>query len=604
MKITLINKNSGTYEQNLSKTASKLGIDFEVRDIKPGTISKDFGDIVLWRSSSLGASEKRQVVMARIMESSILINRCLAKFPHGAQKFFQQDYVKKNLPFINTIETFRFNSIVDLLNAVKKGVLRYPFIEKPNLGARGNGVRLIQNETSLSDTLNIEKFVYQNFIRNSGDYRVLMLGGKPLGVIKRIAKEDGFLNNISQGGSALHITDVNIVKPLQHIGAAIASLFDLTFCGVDVIYDEAKKQYVFLEVNTVPQWHGFKKATGIDVDQELLLHCKRIAKRLTQKTFDLVKTEYTEQSRFLSDKSFHFFSRMYLWTREASCKKQLAILQKTYIGITNTEHRNTIQKFFNKQSLNKASTEPLKRLREEYFKKYLNLQKFLNILFKHLFAETIYNVDMHPYIQECVSEEDFLELKEALENDPQALRILSTHAINYLYLVENYLGKEKCPLQVEKYLTVGLSYEKPDAYSFQLQLYFFTHCIIGASRFYNEKIQGKHLSVYRQMIETMDTIITDNFEKISLDNKFEFLVCAKICEFQSKSEKSILKEASQSLSPNGNFLIDILNKNASIHSQNDFIKAEHRNVLFIMANMPFQTEDSIKTGQSDRDRLC
>lgn len=587
MKITVICKDEGMYGRSLRGTAVELGADLEIRDIKSGETLDDLGEVVFWRSSSLGGSSERQEVMSRIMEDRILINRCLAKFPQGAQKFFQQEYVKKHAPFINTIETFQFDSVDELRNAIKTGVLRYPFIQKPNTGSKGVGVHLMRDHTDLENIQNIKRYVHQNFIKNSGDYRIFMLGGKPLGIIKRIARDNGFLNNISQGGSAIHITDPLIVKPLQHIGAVIASIFDLTLCGVDVIYDEDRKQYTFLEVNTAPQWFGFEQTTDIDVDREIILYCDRIAKRKSLDTFSLVATEYTEQSQFLSDKKFHFFSRMYLWTREDVYKKQLDALQKTYIGMTADEQKATINKLFNKEKSDTYSQMLMKDLREKYFNKYPDLQRYLDILFKDLFSQTIYGLDMHPYIEELVSESELLELKEALENDDDALRILSTHAINYLYLVENYLGEEKCELQIENYLKIGSSYHDSEAQAFQLQLYFFTHCIIGASRFYSRRVEGKYLPVYLRMCESIDDIISNNFQKISLDNKFEFLVCAKMCGFQSKNEAAIFEEASKSLSPNGNFLIDILNENKSIATQNDFIKSEHRNVLYIMSKLPF-----------------
>jgi 2-polyprenyl-3-methyl-5-hydroxy-6-metoxy-1,4-benzoquinol methylase len=91
-----------------------------------------------------------------------------------------------------------------------------------------------------------------------------------------------------------------------------------------------------------------------------------------------------------------------------------------------------------------------------------------------------------------------------------------------------------------------------------------------------------------KMLEKTEAIIQNNFEKISLDNKFEFLVCSRICDFHPAIENAILEEAARSLSPDGNFLIDTLNTKAATKERNDFIGAEHRNILAIMSQTPYQ----------------
>ena len=94
------------------------------------------------------------------------------------------------------------------------------------------------------------------------------------------------------------------------------------------------------------------------------------------------------------------------------------------------------------------------------------------------------------------------------------------------------------------------------------------------------------------MLHAAESIIRDNFRKISLDNKFEFLVCAKICGYISGIEELILSEASHSLAPDGNFLIDTENETATPDGGNDFVGAEHRNVLYIMSQTPFRPHDT------------
>lgn len=586
MKISVVCKTVEWQVERLKEEAKKLSVDLEVLDIPSidaplGTL----GEVVLWRSSSLGGGENRFQVMNKILKRSTLINRCLALLPQTTEKYFQQEYVQKKTTSINCIPTFRFQSKEAVRKSVQEKILHLPFIIKPNKGSKGEGVALIKNIDDLDHIEKpLEELVFQNFIKNSGDYRVLILGGRVLGVIKRTAKEGNFLNNISKGGAAEMITDPKLLNTLRRIATTVASIFELTICGVDIIYDDRDGLYYFLEVNTVPQWKGFQEATGINVAQEIILFCKRLTNRNNSSTQELVREEYGTQIHLLSGKKFHFLSRAFLWTGDASYKKMLSDFQENYIGRTESEHETILRKV-SASIPEHGNRMAAKEERMEFFVKYPTLEPALALLFKNLFAKKIYNIDLRPLIKKIVDDDELLTLKQHLENDEAALRVLSTHALNYLYLLEFYLGEEISPVNPEKYLRVGSSYSNR---TLKLQLYFFTHCIIGASRFYSEKINGRDLPIYIEMLKISERIIAEHFQEISLDNKFEFLVCARLCEFSPSIENEISQEADLSLSPDGNFLIDTQNKTAAPNERNDFLGAEHRNVLFIMSQVPFR----------------
>lgn len=585
MKISIICKNSEWQVEKLKEAATQLGIDIDVQNITdPESVPKNLGDVVLWRSSSLGGGANRFNMMNAILSKHLLINRSLAHLPRVTEKVFQQEYVQKKTKTIKCIPTFTFHTIQEIETAIQDGALRYPFIQKPNKGSKGKGVECIRNQEDLNRVAqNIDQQVYQNFIHNSGDYRVFILGGRMLGAIKRTAQEGGFLNNISQGGDAEPVTDPEVLAKLRRISTTVASIFELALCGVDVIYNEKTSEYVFLEVNTVPQWKGFQATTGIDVAKEIIHYCKRMAGRGNQPTRDLVSEEYHSQAHLLGDKKFHFLSRLYLWSGDSFAKNKLAELREKYIGNCEKEYREKLKEIFSRAPEH-GDRMVAKEARQAYFKKYPLLEPALNLLFKNLFAREIYGIDLRTYIHELVSNVDLIDLKITLESDKEAMQILSTHAINYLYMLEDYLGTEKTKTDPEKYLEIGASY--PDE-AFELQIYFLTHCIIGASKFYSTEIPKDELSIYIKMLGVIEEIIQNHFKKISLDNKFEFLVCARICEYASNIKKKILAEADASLAPDGNFLIDTYNTKASPNERNDFIGAEHRNVLYIMSQTPF-----------------
>jgi hypothetical protein len=89
------------------------------------------------------------------------------------------------------------------------------------------------------------------------------------------------------------------------------------------------------------------------------------------------------------------------------------------------------------------------------------------------------------------------------------------------------------------------------------------------------------------MIAELEQLIADHFDNINLDNKCEFLVCAKLVGQRSKLERRIVAEANASLSPDGIFLIDRHNHNPQPDNVS-IDKSEHRNVLFLMANRDFK----------------
>lgn len=587
MKITVVCKNSEWQVERLQETAELMGVPLEVRDVASrDTDLSAFGDIVIWRSSSLGTTPARQELMQKIMSSRILINTCLAIHPEATDKLFQQKYVEKHALNVNTIKTFTYESKDGLVADIKNGALSFPFIQKPARGSKGKDVELISNESDLENRLtNIEKNVYQNFIKNSGDYRIFVLGGKVLGVIKRIAKDGSFLNNISKGGTAIQITDRDIVSNLSHIGTVVAFSLNLTLCGVDVIRDDVSGKYFFLEVNTVPQWKGFQEATGIDVAREVITLCQELYSRQTSSsTAKLVLDSYNNNLRYLRDKKFHFLSRMFLWTRNPFYKNNLADMREWYIGKNEEEFKKILSDLYSRKN-KPGERMKFRELRLKYFEKYPKLQNYLDILFRASFAKHLYDIEARPMIKSLVPDNELLDIKSKLENDPEALRALSTHAINFLYMLREYLGEDTIKINIENLYKIGGTYsQQTHGENFTtLQSYFYTHCIIGASGFYSHNVPSGELPTYHKMLSIVDALMINGNAGIPLDNKLEFLVCAKLCGYPAKAREEIILEAENSLSPSGNYIIDTANAHAGKGIRKGFSESEHRNVLFLMA---------------------
>lgn len=300
--------------------------------------------------------------------------------------------------------------------------------------------------------------------------------------------------------------------------------------------------------------------------------------------FNLVDKYYDKNFDFLEDEKFHFASRMFFWFGDKKNYKRLAKLKKEYIGINDKEIKDKIGMLLEKNQNRKKSTILKNKIRAPFFNKYSSLKTYNRVLFKVLFCDYVYKINIRPYLKNHLMDKDLADLREKLFKDEKAMLILSTHAVNFIYNLENYFQTKTNfikPKLLYQLAVRGVKKITPQ-YSPDLIIYFLTHCIIGESRFYNRKIT-KNLNIYLKMLKLIEEIIENNYFEISLDNKFEFLVCAKICKFKSRIEKTIMAEAVRSLSERGNFLIDKINDYSKFKKKTDLIKSEHRNILFLMS---------------------
>jgi RimK family alpha-L-glutamate ligase len=144
-------------------------------------------------------------------------------------------------------------------------------VVKPIFGAEGRGIvrvsdpdlahRVFRTLERVNSALYLQKFVPHP----GYDIRVLILGDRILGSMKRISDTD-FRTNVSRDArTELHVpTDAELKSARQAVDCTGA-----IFAGVDLLYDQNGELYV-IEVNAVPGWRAFGRTTGIDVATELI----------------------------------------------------------------------------------------------------------------------------------------------------------------------------------------------------------------------------------------------------------------------------------------------------------------------------------------------
>lgn len=151
----------------------------------------------------------------------------------------------------------------------------FPAIFKNISASRGRSNYLINDSSELSKYLEQpNRFILQEYIPNSADFRVICYDRQPRIVIKR--QRDGgstHLNNTSLGAKAslvdLSQLDRNTLKDCQRI----CEVMGRNICGIDFIEaNGGLSRKVYLEVNAIPQLtsgtHVTKKMSELSIAVE------------------------------------------------------------------------------------------------------------------------------------------------------------------------------------------------------------------------------------------------------------------------------------------------------------------------------------------------
>ncbi len=144
---------------------------------------------------------------------------------------------------------------------------KYPVIVKHDRGFQGRSVKKLDNKESLLkqlykiEEIKLGMWLWQDYLPLKWDIRVIVIGGKVLGAMRRSAQGDEFRSNFSLGGA---VEKWELSNEDKLIAEKVAEVCQLDYCGVDIMKDEKGNSFV-LEVNRQCQFQGFEKSTGINV---------------------------------------------------------------------------------------------------------------------------------------------------------------------------------------------------------------------------------------------------------------------------------------------------------------------------------------------------
>lgn len=153
-----------------------------------------------------------------------------------------------------------------------------PCIVKVLTGSNGNGVTLIKSKDQLKTLMDFvldlgetKNIIIQEYIghKPGEDVRVIVLGNKVIGAMKRKGSAGDFRANISRGGEGEAFP---VDQELIELALGSAKLCGLEIGGIDLLFDE--DGYKICECNSNPGYFGFDKANNTNFAKTLVEYIK------------------------------------------------------------------------------------------------------------------------------------------------------------------------------------------------------------------------------------------------------------------------------------------------------------------------------------------
>lgn len=187
------------------------------------------------------------------------LNANALKYDLIGSKLFQQQQIKNAYPEF-CIETYTKQNLPKDISL--------PLIAKPVDGSCGMGVKLVTNLDSVSSLP--ENTIYQRFIVNDGDWRVVVVGGKAISAIKRLGKQGQVTNNIATGSFAIAEKNQSVLESIYDVAEKVASCMGFDYVGIDIIKDIQTNKYYFLESNERPTFETSQILTGKNIAKSII----------------------------------------------------------------------------------------------------------------------------------------------------------------------------------------------------------------------------------------------------------------------------------------------------------------------------------------------
>jgi glutathione synthase/RimK-type ligase-like ATP-grasp enzyme len=302
-KVLFIGYNDPGEKNNIHTIQAELNKRFG-EDIKAG--------IAYWEELYFEINKDRQLIVDSdgkdISDYDLVI--CVNWYRNGAQgpsrdlAYATALYLdKKNTPFWNQEmlkqrSTTKLSAMMQLAIAgldvpdtlfsldaklLSEKATKYPGILKDVSASRGRSNFLIKSENDklkrFSGVKGHNTLMFQEFIPNDGDLRIVCFDSKPVLVIKRKRQNTStHLNNTSQGGLATLMSFSELEEKAVNACKKVCDIMGRNIAGIDLLpANDGSSRQVFLEVNAIPQL-----SSGSFVDEKMDSLAKTIGNYLTR----------------------------------------------------------------------------------------------------------------------------------------------------------------------------------------------------------------------------------------------------------------------------------------------------------------------------------
>jgi len=266
-------------EKLIMRALKSSGVELKLTNVKYSPLS--------WSDQAASVALIRPISMVRAIYSASLreavgakaINSSISIMFAGDKILTLSRFRQAGIPFPKSMIAFGSEA------AEKAGkIIGYPAIDKPPIGSWGRLVTLVKDHQTLQSIVehrelllsqSAKTHIIQRYIDGGDrDYRVLVLGGEPLGAIMRSAAKGDWRSNVARGG---RVEAVKLDEELSELAVKAAEVIGGEFMAIDVFHDG--ERYLVNEVNGVPEFKGFMEATKIDVAERLAKYVKLVLKR-------------------------------------------------------------------------------------------------------------------------------------------------------------------------------------------------------------------------------------------------------------------------------------------------------------------------------------
>jgi ribosomal protein S6--L-glutamate ligase len=156
-----------------------------------------------------------------------------------------------------------------------------PAIVKLQQGTQGIGTMIAETSQAVHSLLETlwamgQDIVLQEYVSESKgrDVRAIVVGGKVVAAMRRVAKPGEFRSNLHRGGKG---DRVKLPPSYRSAATRAARAMGLEVAGVDML--EGRDGPRILEINSSPGLEGIERASEIDVAGAIIQHAEKYAER-------------------------------------------------------------------------------------------------------------------------------------------------------------------------------------------------------------------------------------------------------------------------------------------------------------------------------------